>query len=148
MKPLTINFSDFNKKFKNIITNKAPALIQRGFAQAGMQLMRDAVMERPTVPIDEGWLRGSGSVFVNGKFVAESPSGKKGKAAKSDNTSKDKNGDCAVVGFNAPYAARLHEAERFKFREPSAGPKFLESKLIRHRNEYFKIIANIIKRGN
>jgi hypothetical protein len=52
-----------------------------------------------------------------------------------------------VIGFNAPYAARLHEGVGFHFTEPSSGPKYLESKMIRNQDMYFEIVANTIKEG-
>jgi len=144
MKNLIIDLSGFQKKFKHITETKIPGLINKGLGQAGMQLLRDTVMERPTVPMKEGTLRGSGSIFVDNKLVQVSPFGKKGKAAGSCSGMKK---DMAMVVFNTEYAARLHEAEGFKFTEPSSGPKYLESKMIRYGKGYFKLIANIIKGG-
>lgn len=147
MKEFTLDFSEFNNKFKQIIKKTVPKLAERGFARAGMQFLNDTIMQRPTVPIREGWLRGSGSIFVQNRLVGVSSHGKKGKA-NTEHSESIKGGEiAAVVGFNTPYAARLHEGEGMKFVEPSAGAKFLESKMSKNKNLYMKITANTIKKG-
>jgi hypothetical protein len=52
-----------------------------------------------------------------------------------------------VVGFNAPYAAKMHEGIDYQFTEPSSGAKYLESKMIRKKDLYVKDIADTIKAG-
>jgi len=144
---ISLNLTDFYKKFNRITKKAIPEVVEKGLGKAGLQLLADSILQRPTAPIKEGWLRGSGSVFVNNKCIGESPSGRKGKANKNHNESIKPREMVGVVGFNVPYAARLHEGEQLKFREPSSGPKFLESKMARNKNVYFKIIANVIKGG-
>ena len=97
--------------------------VERGMGKAAGQLMSDCVNKTPTVPIDEGTLRRSGSRRVEkktGKIIG-------------------------VVGFNTPYAARLHENPQYNFTEPSSGGKYLESKLSRFGDRYFRIIAREVK---
>lgn len=113
--------------------------------RAASQLLNDCIFEIPTVPLREGWLRGSGSVFVNNKLIAISPHGKSGKAATVSAEAIESGDLVGLCVFNAPYAARLHEGVGFKFREPSSGPKFLESKLIGNQDVYFEIIAKAIR---
>lgn len=144
-KQFDIDFKDFEQKFNKIVKITVPKLAEKGLARAGMQLLNDSIMQQPTVPHKEGWLRGSGSVFVQNELAAESSSGKKGKAAKSHTEPIKRNEIVAVVGFNTPYAARLHEHPEFRFKEPGAGGKFLESKMSRFKSLYFKIVANAIK---
>ncbi|MCX5657850.1 MAG: hypothetical protein NTZ48_06475, partial [Candidatus Omnitrophica bacterium] len=122
-------------------------LAEKGMGRAGLQLQNDAVMQRPTVPIKEGTLRGSGSVFVQNKLVGISSFGKPGKANTEHSESIPRGAIVAVVGFNTPYAAKLHEGVDFKFSEPSSGPKYLESKLIANKEIYMEIVANTIKEG-
>jgi len=139
------DFSDFNKKFKKIAEQIIPQRAEKGMAKAGMQLLNDSIMQRPTVPIREGTLRGSGSVFVQNKLIGRTPSVKgKGNPATDDSIAIGKNEIVARVGFNTPYAARVHEVP-MKFSEPSAGNKYLESKMSKNKNLYFKIVANAIK---
>jgi hypothetical protein len=142
-----LDFSDFNKKFKGVTEKIIPECAEVGMGRAALQLMNDAIMTVPTVPLREGWLRGSGSAFVNNKLIGLS-SEKHGKAGKANTVSVESmNSDDIVgmVGFNTPYAARIHEGIGFKFREPSSGPKYLESKLMSNGETYFKIIAQAIK---
>ncbi len=143
----TIDFSDFAKKFKKIAEDVVPSLAEKGVGRATLQLLNDCVMEVPTVPLLESFLRGSGSAFVQNKLVAVSEHGKPRDAA-TVSTESIKPGDVVgMVGFNSVYAARQHEGIDFKFTEPSSGPKYLESKLHRNKERYFSIIANTIKEG-
>jgi len=147
MKEFTLDFSDFAKKSKILLDKILPEVAEKAMATAGMQLLNDAVMEVPTVPIKEGFLRGSGSVHVQNKLVYVSPYGKPGKAATTIDLPIKKGQITATAAFNTSYCARLHESIGFHFSEPSSGPKFLESKLIRNKERYFTIIANVIKKG-
>ncbi len=140
-----IDFSDFQRRMRKLSREVMPEAAEAGVARAGLQLLNDSVMERPTVPIREGWLRGSGSVFVQNSLIAVSSYGKPGKANLDLSEYIPPDMIVAYVGFNTPYAARLHESMDFHFREPSSGPKFLESKLLRNKEAYGEIIANTIK---
>jgi hypothetical protein len=146
-KNYTLDFSDMISKLKLVSKKITGELAERGMGRATLQLLNDSIIEIPTVPIKYGWLRGSGSIFVQNKLAGVSTAGKPGMAATmSDEPIKP--GD--VVGlccFNAPYCARLHESVGFHFTEPSSGPKFLESKLHRNKERYFLILANTIKEG-
>lgn len=49
------------------------------------------------------------------------------------------------VGFNVPYAAALHEMEKaVNWTLAGSGPKYLESKLIKNKDEYYSILAKEI----
>jgi len=49
------------------------------------------------------------------------------------------------TGFNVPYAAKLHEAlSAINWTLADSGPKFLSSKLARHKDEHMKNVANFI----
>ncbi|MFA5038410.1 MAG: hypothetical protein WC732_01875 [Candidatus Omnitrophota bacterium] len=144
-KSFSLDFSDFEKGLRRIAREVIPEVAEKAMAQAGMQLLNDCIMEPPTVPIKEGWLRGSGSVHVQNKLIAKSDQGKPGMAEETVSEPIDPGKIAARVGFNTPYAAKLHEGIGFKFSEPSAGPKYLESKLLKNKNKYFQIIADVIK---
>ena len=139
--------SDFENKFGDIAKRIIPLLAEKGVAKAGLQLMSDCVMISPTVPIKEGYLRGSGSVFVQNKLIRVSAYGKPGKANSSFSESIPGGVVEAVVGFNTPYAAKMHEGVDFHFSEPSAGPKYLESKMVSQKEIYMEIVANEIRGG-
>jgi len=146
MSQLYFDTSDFDKKFGELTKKAIPSLIEKGMGRAGLQLLNDCVNEVPTVPLKEGWLRGSGSVFVQNKLVAVSKAGKSGLAnTDTAGESVGEEGISALVGFNAPYAAKMHEGISFKFTEPSSGPKYLEAKLIQNKDRYMLIVANAIK---
>ena len=129
---------------------------ERGLAKAGMELLRDATMGMPTVPLDEGTLRGSGSVIVQGKAVgtsadigypAKPDKDGHGAPATSAPDSVEPGAIVAVIGFNTPYAARLHEHPEFEFTEPGSGGKFLEEPLFGNMSKYKDIIGREIARA-
>lgn len=142
---------DLTELFKGlkVLERASVADLQMGMRRAAIQVLNDAVMEEPTVPHREGWLRGSGSSFVDGEFVAVSKRGKSRYETYSDGgKSREPSAVTGLVGFNAPYAAKFHEAEpgEYTFSEPSAGPKYLEAKLSKNRQTYFRIILNYLKK--
>lgn len=144
---LTIDFSDFRKKFQAIAEKAIPEAAEQGMGRAGIQLLLDCLFIPPTVPLKEGWLRGSGSVFVQGKLVASGVDGKPGNARTESPEPAQPGEITALVSFSTPYAHRLHEGVGYKFTDPSSGPKYLESKLVTRRKLYYKIIADTIKEG-
>lgn len=125
---------------------------RRGLGQAGLAILADAVMDMPTVPLKEGTLRGSGSVFVDGKLLATSPGA--GTPA-TDAGDLNRPGTLeALVGFNTPYAAYQHEGMRKdgthvvrNYSEPSSGVKFLENKLNANRDKYLAILNGEIRKA-
>jgi len=147
---MNIDFSEFNEKFFKVTRKIIPASAENGVGAACLQVLNDAVFEVPTVPLKEGWLRGSGSAFVNGNYVGSTEGVGGAKAGKANTTPFPMMHAGAVighVGFNTPYASRLHEGVGFSFTEPSSGAKFLSSKLQKNRKRYAEIIANRIKGG-
>jgi len=147
---LKFDFSDFNKKFDRIVEQTFPALIEKGLGVAMNDLLGDCIQEVPTVPLKEGWLRGSGSIFVQNKFEGTSAGigGGKTKFANTDHGEMISLGKyVGVVGFNAPYAAKMHEGIDYQFTDPSSGAKYLESKIVRKKELYIKDIADTIKAG-
>ena len=123
---------------------KSRAAAEQGMGLAMMALQRDCIMETPTVPIDEGTLRGSGSIFVGNKLIGTSESLSKKSGTPNRDYSFTGNGIVGTVGFNTPYAARWHETDA-NFRETSSGKWYLIDKMKRFKNDYMKIIADVIK---
>jgi len=112
---------DAQAYFANLrkLAREQPAAAERVAAQVAIQVLNDAVMEPPTVPIDTGNLRSTGTFEV----MRPGPETVR-----------------IYVGYNTPYAAKVHEVP-MNFQEPSAGNKYLEAKLQRHRVEYMRVWA-------
>jgi hypothetical protein len=144
-----IDTAEFDEKFKKLVNSTIPELQEKGMGVAMLACLGDCIMEVPTVPVKEGTLRGSGSIFVQNEFIKDSsdmPKAKSGNAVRNHVEAKKPHKLIGVIGFNTPYAARLHE-NNFNFTEPSSGPKYLESKLLRYGKSYLKEIADVIKGG-
>lgn len=133
-----------NKLLK--LNNLAFEAAKKGVGRAMLQVKTDTIMQRPTAPLDEGFLRGSASIFVNNESVNQppSPGEKTGKRVTSYSIRLKKFQIVGVIGFNVPYAARWHEVPA-NFKEPTAGNKYLEVKLVNNRNTYRNIVGNAVK---
>jgi hypothetical protein len=132
---MTIDTRDFEKGLTNLVKTLEPEATAKGLFRAGSQLILDAINEQPYVPFDEGHLRGSGKVTK---------------------VEVTKSGAEVAAGFNKEYAARWHELTpeedaRINWSLPFSGRKYLESKLVRFKEDYMKIVAkyleNVLKRG-
>lgn len=141
-KNLTINLEQLSSKIPRKVVQKAMAI-------AAIELLRDAVMELPTTPIDTGRLRGSGSVHSGGKYITSSPdlglAPIDGQPNKDKIPSIEKDAIKAVVGFNVEYATVQHERLGPR-QEPSAGPKYLETAMMKNGDKYRAIIGNELKK--
>ena len=122
-----MDFKDFNKGFKLIIEKTVPDLAQAGLFKAGALLIRDAIMEEPKAPHLKGHLW------------------------RSQKIEKLEEGDKIIgvqVGFDVPYAARLHEApNNWNWTLDGSGPKFLEAKMATNPNKYIEPAATHIREG-
>lgn len=123
----TMNFKDFDVKFEKIVKKTIPSLSAQGLFQAGALLIKDAIQEEPRAPHLSGHLWRNQliprPVIEHGKIELE-------------------------AGFNVPYAARLHEAPTsWNWTMSGSGPKFLEAKLIAHRDKYMKFVADFIAKN-
>lgn len=144
---LTIDTKAFTKKLTQLTKQATPKAIKKGMGQATLQVLNDAIEEQPTVPLREGTLRGSGSAFVNNELAhtTEAKGDGSGTPATDANEAVKPTEYVGLIGFNTPYAARLHENPDYKFKEPGSGAKYLESKLSRFRKTYMRIIARVLK---
>ena len=141
----------FEQGFTNLADSLVPAAVKKGLARAGMMVLRDAVMEQARVPLDEGTLRGSGSVHVDGvpsgTTAGMAPGGAgtpvTGPIAATTATGAHE----AVVGFNTPYAAHLHEHPEYNFQHAGTGGKFLSEKLSSRASDYFAEVTHELKRA-
>lgn len=126
---------------------------ERGAGRAASAVLNDTIMEMPAVPLEEGTLRGSGSVFVQNNLVQTAPNvgGSPTPATEGDEPLLP-DMITAVVGFNTPYAAYQHEGQRKdgsrvvkNYTHSGTGKKFLERKLINNADDYIKIAADEVK---
>lgn len=138
--------SEFEHLFGVKLTKDLGDSIVRGLGKAGKALMDDTVADLPTTPILTSALRASGAVFVDGKKVADSSQNNVGgakdfQAATAEATATSTTAD---IVFNAPYAAIQHEEFPVKS-EPTAGMKYMETKLVENALKYFGIVADEVK---
>jgi hypothetical protein len=121
----------------------------RGGGRAGLMLLNDVQMAMPTVPKDEGTLRGSGTIHVQSKLVKVAENVGGDPTPNIDSVETPPPGIIQVtVGFNTPYAAVQHEGEWKSgplagvqienYTEPCSGAKFIEQKLADGGDDYFE----------
>lgn len=122
---------DFDIKFDELIKNAIPGAVSKGLFITGSELLRLAIEEAPQCPIDIGKLSLSGKIkpIVGGYQEVG-----------------------VEVGFNSVYAAYQHEQEPGRFNYTTTkgashpGPKFLETKMVRHKNDLMGIVAETIRK--
>lgn len=122
---------DFDIKFDDLIKNAIPGAISKGLFEAGTVLLKMAKEEAPQCPKDVGDLWGSGKVKpIIGGYQETG----------------------VEVGFDSVYAAYQHEQEPGRFNYTTTkgashpGPKFLETKMVRHKNDLMGIVAEAIRK--
>ena len=122
---------------------------EEGIGRALLQLKTDTVMQIPTVPIREGFLRGSASVHVQERelYVPLGPRERADKKAQGYKIPLQVGKYIGLIGFNVPYAARTHEVP-MHFTDPEAGNKYLESKMANNKMTYKAIIVKAINEGD
>jgi len=127
----SMDFSDFEKTFFKLVQQSIPKHAEKGLFNGMNELLRLAKYEEPQCPKEFGDLWGSTAGTVK-PFVSPSEIN-------------------VVGGFNSEYAARQHEAEPDEFnytRDKGAsrpGPKFLEAKMVRHKETIIGIAAKTIE---
>ncbi len=127
----TMNFKAFEKTFFPLVEKKIPSSGEKGLAKAAFEMLRDADKEAPQTPKEFGDLRGSRKVekprTIFGTISIE-------------------------AGYTSKYATRQHEAEPGEFNYTKdkgvtqPGPKFLQSKMVRHKKKYMEIVALVIEK--
>lgn len=112
-----------NREIINEIARKFPKLViqeknaaEKAAGAVGLQLLNFCANGSPNEPtkppIDKGYLRGAGSVFVNGKHITSTPPvNGLGEPLESFSTSVIDNEYAVDVIYNTEYAAKLHETE-------------------------------------
>ena len=151
----SLNFSDVMAGLNNL-SKLTPQMCDRAVGKAGSRVLRDSIMEMPTVPLDEGTLRGSGSVCVMGQSAPVVTGAQFGHAVGTpiQNAGPKPGGDSvAVISFNTPYATYQHEGQRqdgshkvLEYSEPSSGAKFLEQPMLTNAKRYGQIMAESLQK--
>lgn len=123
----------------------------------GLQLLNNVVNgspQEPTVPpILHGFLRASGSVFFESELLGTaSKYGYSNKSADvKPNESYNGKKNEVTIGFNAPYATKMHETSwtpgPTSAQSGDVGNKFLEKHLKKDRKELFQLYADIHKKN-
>lgn len=126
-----LDFSDFNKKFYNLVKNAIPEDAGKGAFNAMSELLNDSITKPPQAPKDIGDLWGS-------RIVEKAQEANKEIFVKG--------------GFNIKYARRHHEVPPGTFKytltkgASQPGPKFLQSKMAMYFKKYIEIVAETIRR--
>lgn len=120
---------EFDAKLKQVTEKTIPDAAEKGIFNAGNEWIHDAKTKPPQAPFKIGDLHSRG--------IVEKPK-KTGKEIS------------LVVGFNISYARRHHEVQPGTFQYTlthvsQPGPKYLESKMVKYKKDYQKIIADTIK---
>ena len=121
----TLDNRDFNMRFKNVTEKQIPDAGAQAFREVAPIILADAIKLEPRAPHDTGNLWRSQKVDVP----------------------KIRQNEITVdLGFNADYAAKVHEMpDTTAWKMPGAGPKYLEAKLAMRGRDYFQMIADKIK---
>jgi len=174
MTGIIFDSSDFEKRLLLLEKKVVPMAVAKGVTAACFELANDSLNEEPTPPIDEATLRGSLTVFVQSDRKAtgkdfDASTDDAFAASQHTDPTESRYRIVGTVGFNMEYAAQWHETEpkgppyvqvhhrqgmqhswpmprSTPFWEPTAGKKFLESKVSSHFREYIKVAAAIIKK--
>ena len=142
---LVIGLVNFKKKYKQVSTEskKKVGLALLNYINNGSP--RESVVP----PVLDGFLRGSATVFVGDSFIGQS----EGFNSRFANTgsSGTKNAMIITVGYNAPYAAAMHEHEGnwgpVSQQSGDVGNKFIEKHLKNDGRLLMKFHASNIKKG-
>ena len=119
---MTTDFGPFDRSFASLAkhaTRKGGIL---AMAQAGTLFLRDMLFEEPTIPLDEGTMRGAGTVFVGNVVKATSldlgfpmilDDEGFGRPALTLGIPAVPHEIMATIGINVPYAEVHERGERF-----------------------------------
>ena len=124
---MSFDFTAFNRGFKRIMETTIPDLALEGLFICGAKLIRAAITEEPKAPHLKGHLW------------------------RSQKIEKLQEGNKIIgvqVGFDVPYAARLHEApNNWNWTLDGSGPKYLEAKMAMNPDRYIEPAADHIKKN-
>ena len=122
---ITFDSRDFDLKFKRVTGNVIPQAAAQAFREQAPLILADAITKVPRAPHDTGNLWRSQKVSAPQITKREI---------------------FIEYGFNAEYAAKVHELpDTTAWTMPGSGPKYLETKLLMYGKSYFEKIAAKIK---
>jgi hypothetical protein len=128
-----LDLKDFGSKFNWCCLHLWPDLAGKALFHAAAHWVRDAIMEEPRAPHKTGTLWNSQCPGGSENQVDVGP------------TITTSSIEC-LAGFNVGYAARLHEApSNWNWTLEGSGPKYLEAKAARHKDDYMKEAAEFIR---
>jgi len=137
------------------LAKENPDLARKGLGQAGLRMIADFVNEAPAMPLKEGFLRGSGAVFVEAKKVADSKTIGQTKG-KPPSSNPDSEPLTTTVVFDTPYAARMDQdldpkgglqLGPMSRQAGNVGGGFISKKVAskKYQSIWAEIIANVLK---
>lgn len=142
MAGMTMDVHVFKLRLTDLQRRLLPQAALVGVARAGMALLNDSLQRPPTPPIQTGRLRESGSMIA-GTTVQTTPQHGHGTPC-TDPQPQAPGKAVALVGFNTPYAAKVHNVP-MNFREPDSGNHYLQGKMRNYREDYMAVAGKAIK---
>lgn len=127
---MTIDTQGFDKSFHKLMELIVPEAAEKGLVIAAFEMLRDADHEAPQTPTLHKDLKGSRKV---------------------DKPKINRSSISIKAGYTSEYAAYQHEAEPGEFNYTTTkgasqpGPKFLQTKMVRHKKRYIKLVTDRIK---
>jgi len=129
-----------------------PKVMEESLKPVGQQVLTDAVHENPKTPLQDSFLRGSGTVWVNNINTFNSPWGvvtaeTSAHRGQQPTRRRDFNKIAICnVAFTMDYAAYQHEGisksgNPLIHKQPGTGPKYLERPFLHNRQKYLNILA-------
>lgn len=137
------------------IRTEADQRARSALRQVGIQILKDSILDVPRCPVKTGSLACSGSVHLDGMCIATSASWRSQvEVVEHSNFDPTPNRDMmtllagqrhrVVIGFNKPYARRLHFSPELHFR-PFQGAMWLTLKLVQNQEKYRGMIRKYIR---
>jgi len=122
---MKLDTTDFDKQMAKIISTIMPFSIKKALRETAGIVLLDSDNQVPKTPKLKGGLKRS-------KFTQP--------------VQQHGSNYFADLGYDMPYAHRLHEAPAgWNWSEPGSGPKYLSSKLKNNKQKYYEVIAAKIK---
>lgn len=128
--------------------------VKMGLREIGREILQDAIFVIPRCPIRTGSLVGSGSCFLGAELIETSEGFGRlvGVTEEGYNPTPNVNNDLTspsgwsiVIGFNKPYAHRVHEGVDLKFKQLGTGALFLTTKIVSNWPKYQQILKKALE---
>jgi len=145
------NYESLEKGLNALMELPGSDRVREAAKPVAEELLSDTLELIPTVPMDTGRLRASGSVFIDGELVKVSSelgySSSEGTPLKSiGREGKQKDASVIAVVYNTPYAAAVHEMPATtNWTTEGSGAKYIENTLKERGEHYLKRWFEAIK---